>query len=220
MSGPELAGWVREGTEAAIPIAQALAVLLAAWLLLRVLRLVVKRLCAHYRLPAQVAVSARRLLGVVVYVSAFMVALGRLGVSASVLWTALTGFTAVAAVAFFAAWSVLSNIFCSVLILTTRPFRVHDHIEVLENGDKPGLRGRVIDINLYGVVNGSRAFGATPPYTRCQSAPTKFSTRASPTSRAGRSLYQSTPGSTPVRVTLSVCPAATAPACPASADST
>ena len=27
MSGPELAGWVREGTEAAIPIAQALAVL-------------------------------------------------------------------------------------------------------------------------------------------------------------------------------------------------
>ena len=148
MSGPELAGWVREGTEAAIPIAQALAVLLAAWLLLRVLRLVVKRLCAHYRLPAQVAVSARRLLGVVVYVSAFMVALGRLGVSASVLWTALTGFTAVAAVAFFAAWSVLSNIFCSVLILTTRPFRVHGHIEVLENGDKPGLRGRVIDINL------------------------------------------------------------------------
>ena len=74
MSGPELAGWVREGTEAAIPIAQALAVLLAAWLLLRVLRLVVKRLCAHYHLPAQVAVSARRLLGVVVYVSAFMVA--------------------------------------------------------------------------------------------------------------------------------------------------
>lgn len=83
-----------------------------------------------------------------IYVSAFLLALGRLGVSGSVLWTALTGFTAVAAVAFFAAWSVLSNIFCSVLILTTRPFRVHDHIEVLENGDKPGLRGRVIDINL------------------------------------------------------------------------
>ena len=148
MSGPELAGWVREGTEAAIPIAQALAVLLAAWLLLRVLRLVVKRLCAHYHLPAQVAVSARRLLGVVVYVSAFMVALGRLGVSASVLWTALTGFTAVAAVAFFAAWSVLSNIFCTLLIAMTKPFRLNDHIELLENGEKPGLKGRVIDINL------------------------------------------------------------------------
>ena len=132
----------------AVPVAQALAILVAAWLLLRLLRIVVRRICEHYQLPAQVAVSARRLLGVLVYVSAFMAALGQLGVSGSVLWTALTGFTAVAAVAFFAAWSVLSNIFCSVLILTTRPFRVHDHIEVLENGDKPGLRGRVIDINL------------------------------------------------------------------------
>ncbi len=141
-------GWMDDAIATAVPMAQAIAILLAAWLLLRLLRLVVRRICNQYHLPAQVAVSARRLLGVVVYASAFMAALGRLGVSSSVLWTALTGFTAVAAVAFFAAWSVLSNIFCSVLILTTRPFRVHDHIEVLENGDKPGLRGRVIDINL------------------------------------------------------------------------
>lgn len=148
MAWPRLPGWLQEWASLAIPVGQALGILLAAWLLLRLLRVVVRRLCAHYRLPAQVAVSARRLLGVLVYMSAFMLALGRLGVSGSVLWTALTGFTAVAAVAFFAAWSVLSNIFCSVLILTTRPFRVHDHIEVLENGDKPGLRGRVIDINL------------------------------------------------------------------------
>lgn len=148
MTWPQINGWLQEGAGVAIPIAQAMAILLGAWLLLRLLRIVVRRICESYRLPAQVAVSARRLLGVLVYMSAFMLALGRLGVSGSVLWTALTGFTAVAAVAFFAAWSVLSNIFCSVLILTTRPFRVHDHIEVLENGDKPGLRGRVIDINL------------------------------------------------------------------------
>ena len=148
MTSLRIPSLLQEWAGFAVPVAQALAILLGAWLLLRVLRIVVRRICDHYRLPAQVAVSARRLLGVLVYVSAFMVALGRLGVSGSVLWTALTGFTAVAAVAFFAAWSVLSNIFCSVLILTTRPFRVHDHIEVLENGDKPGLRGRVIDINL------------------------------------------------------------------------
>ena len=148
MAALRLPDWLQEWASLAIPVAQALGILLAAWLLLRLLRIVVRRICDHYRLPAQVAVSARRLLGVLLYVSAFMLALGRLGVSGSVLWTALTGFTAVAAVAFFAAWSVLSNIFCSVLILTTRPIRVHDHIEELENGDKPGLRGRVIDINL------------------------------------------------------------------------
>ena len=54
----------------------------------------------------------------------------------------------VAAVAFFAAWSVLSNIFCALLILATRPFRLNDRIELLESGDKPGLGGRVVDINF------------------------------------------------------------------------
>ena len=148
MASLRIPAWLQEWAGFAIPVAQALAILMAAWLLLRVLRIVVRRICDHYHLPAQVAVSARRLLGVLVYVSAFMVALGRLGVSGSVLWTALTGFTAVAAVAFFAAWSVLSNIFCTLLIITTRPFRLDDRIEVLEAGDKPGFGGRVIDINL------------------------------------------------------------------------
>ena len=74
--------------------------------------------------------------------------LDRFGVSGTVLWTAFTGFAAVAAVAFFAAWSVLSNIFCTLLIFTARPFRLHDHVELLENGEKPGLKGQVVDINL------------------------------------------------------------------------
>jgi small-conductance mechanosensitive channel len=34
------------------------------------------------------------------------------------------------------------------LIYTTQPFRVGDVIEVLEGGDKPGVKGRVLDINL------------------------------------------------------------------------
>ena len=50
--------------------------------------------------------------------------------------------------AFFAAWSVLSNIFCTLLIFTTRPFRIGDTIELVENGEKPGFKGRVIDVNL------------------------------------------------------------------------
>ena len=88
------------------------------------------------------------MLGIVIYTAAFLAIMQAFGVSGAVLWGTLTGFIAVAAVAFFAAWSVLSNIFCTVLILTTRPFRLYDHIEILENGEKPGLKGRVIDVNL------------------------------------------------------------------------
>jgi small-conductance mechanosensitive channel len=33
-------------------------------------------------------------------------------------------------------------------VLATRPFRLGDYIEVLETGDKPGLRGKVAAINF------------------------------------------------------------------------
>jgi small-conductance mechanosensitive channel len=56
--------------------------------------------------------------------SAVIFVLERLGVSATVLWTALSGFVAVAAIAFFAMWSVLSNLLCAVLIFTVGPFRL------------------------------------------------------------------------------------------------
>ena len=80
--------------------------------------------------------------------AALMMVLERLGVSATVLWTAFTGFATVGAVAFFAAWSVLSNLFCAFLIFTARPFRLGDGIELMDAVDKPGPRGRVVDINL------------------------------------------------------------------------
>ena len=74
--------------------------------------------------------------------------LERMGVSAMVLWTAFTGFATVGAVAFFAAWSVLSNLFCALLIFAVGPFRVGDVIEVLDTAEKEGARGRVTDINM------------------------------------------------------------------------
>ena len=122
--------------------------LLAAWLLRVLARRLIRRFAEHYTLPPEMVMGARRITSFVVYFSTVLYILSLLGASPSVLWTAFTGFAAVGAVAFFAAWSVLSNIFCTLLIFTTRPFRLHDYIEVLENGEKPGLKGRVIDVNL------------------------------------------------------------------------
>ncbi|WP_305804665.1 mechanosensitive ion channel family protein [Stenotrophomonas sp. YIM B06876] len=125
-----------------------LLVLAAAWLLRVLARRLLARLGTHYTLPPQLEVAARRLFNFIIWSATLIVILDRLGVSATVLWTAFTGFAAVGAVAFFAAWSVLSNIFCTLLIFTTRPFRIGDRIELLENGEKPGLKGRVIDVNM------------------------------------------------------------------------
>ena len=106
------------------------------------------RLARRYSLPPQIVLPLRGVLRWLIITATVLLVLGRLGVSASVLWTAFTGFAAVGAVAFFAAWSVLSNLFCALLIFTTRPFREGDVVEVIDSGDKPGIKGRVIDIRL------------------------------------------------------------------------
>ena len=143
-----LPDWVQGWLDTIMPIGQVLLIVLAAWLLQRLVRLLVRRLVDGRGLPLEMAVVLRRLSASLIAAAALLLILERMGVSGMVLWTAFTGFAAVGAVAFFAAWSVLSNIFCTMLIFTTRPFRLGDRIEVLENGEKPGLKGRVTDINL------------------------------------------------------------------------
>jgi small-conductance mechanosensitive channel len=143
-----LPAWALEWLEVIVPLLQVALILVGAWLLFSFIRRLIRRVTTGYALPNEVAVVSRRVAGFLVYGGALLWSLERLGVSGTVLWTAFTGFAAVGAVAFFAAWSVLSNIFCALLIFTTRMFRLDDTIEVLENGEKPGLRGRVLDINL------------------------------------------------------------------------
>lgn len=140
--------WAQDWLGTILPGLHILLILIAAWLLRVLVRRVIRRAHARYNLPAEILVGSRRITAFLIYVAAALLILQRLGVSGAVLWTAFTGFAAVAAVAFFAAWSVLSNIFCTLLIATTRPFRLYDRIELLDSGDKLGLRGRVIDINL------------------------------------------------------------------------
>lgn len=140
--------WLHDWLDIVLPVGQILLILLVAWLLRLLVRRIIERVGHRYTLPVEAVVGGRRVVSFLIYAAALLLILERMGVSGTVLWTAFTGFAAVAAVAFFAAWSVLSNIFCTMLILTTRPFRLYDHVELLENGEKPGLRGQVVDINL------------------------------------------------------------------------
>lgn len=140
--------WIRDWLEVIVPGTQILLILLAAWLIQRTLRRVMRHAAARYQLPHELLVPVNGLIRWLVLASAALLVLERLGVSATVLWTAFTGFATVGAVAFFAAWSVLSNLFCALLIFTVRPFRIGDYIEVLDTAEKPGAKGRVVDINL------------------------------------------------------------------------
>ena len=127
---------------------QILLILIAAFILQRVVTRGLKSLGERYSLPPELWIPVRGGLRWLIMGSALLFVLERLGVSATVLWTALSGFVAVAAVAFFAIWSVLSNLLCAVLIFTVGPFRIGDVVELVDTLDKPGVKGRVIAINL------------------------------------------------------------------------
>jgi small-conductance mechanosensitive channel len=140
--------WAFEPSQALDVVSAVMLIVIGAWVLRKLVRWLLTVLGRRKFLPIQLIEAARRAASTLIILVAILLVLKSLGVSARVLWSSVTGFLAVAAVAFFAAWSVLSNTFCALLLLTTRPFRVGDYIEVLESGDTPGLRGTVTAIHL------------------------------------------------------------------------
>lgn len=139
---------------------QIVLIVLLAIILRALVHRLISRLESGRKLPLELVIASRRTSSFLIFGSAALLILERFGVSSMVFWSALTGFATVAAVAFFAAWSVLSNIFCAALIYITRPFRLHDCIEILENGDKAGLGGEVLDINpIYTTLQETSASG-------------------------------------------------------------
>lgn len=140
--------WLRPWLTDLVPLFHVALILLVAVILRGLVRRVIDRAASRYEVPAVVPLAARRILTFLIGLAAFLAILQRFGVSGGVLWGAFTGFATVAAVAFFAAWSVLTNIFCAFLIMATRPFRLHDWVELLEDGERAGLRGRVRDLTL------------------------------------------------------------------------
>jgi small-conductance mechanosensitive channel len=154
--------WMADWLDVLVPAVEVALIIICAMTLMRVIKMYINRLVSAYALPVKSALLIQRMIGFIVYGGAILWSLERIGVSGAVLWSAFTGFAAVGAVAFFAAWSVLSNLFCALLIYTTQAFRVGDVIEVIDGGDKPGVKGRVLDINLvYTTLVEENANGST-----------------------------------------------------------
>ena len=148
MDNVQISPKTHEWVAIVLPALQICGILVIAWLAKRFSNYLIIRIGSHYHLREAIVLMLKRFFNGLILTVTFLFVLDVLGVSATVLWTVFTGFAAVAAVAFFAAWSVLSNICCAVLILMTRSFTLYDYIELLENGEKPGLKGQVIDMNL------------------------------------------------------------------------
>ncbi len=130
------------------------------WLLLVVATLAIASICWYFfpRLVSSSWLGARisdDYQPVVVSVGQWLIVLVAVvvlmrvfGFSAGQVLASLSAFALVAAVAFFAYWSVLSNGLCSLLLYLFQPFRIGDWIEMRENENNIVAAGKVTGINL------------------------------------------------------------------------
>ncbi|MBN2344279.1 MAG: mechanosensitive ion channel [Deltaproteobacteria bacterium] len=74
---------------------------------------------------------------------ALLLVLQQIGVLQNV-WAALLAVGATIAIGFVAGWSILSNVFSTLLVLIYRPFRIGDIVDIPADS----VKGHVIDINF------------------------------------------------------------------------
>jgi hypothetical protein len=85
-----LPAWMQEWLEFIIPGAQILLIIGAAWLLNRLVRRLIARAGRHYGLPPELLVPLRGVFRWILIAATVPLVLERLGVSATVLWTAFS----------------------------------------------------------------------------------------------------------------------------------
>ncbi|MBE0622417.1 MAG: mechanosensitive ion channel family protein [Burkholderiales bacterium] len=121
-------------------------IIVVALLLSRMLRRLIVRLHESEHLAPIMArrlQTFRRWTILVVTILILMQAFGVFGNA----WALISTGLAAMALGFVAAWSMLSNATAALLLLTFRPFRLGDTVELVEPAGT-GVGGRVVDINL------------------------------------------------------------------------
>ncbi len=132
---------------------QVLVTILLAVVIITSWRRALKRMRKRNWIPPTVSLVAGSLVNWAVIVVAAMMILESFGLPIKSVWTGMLSVMVMVAIAFFASWSVLSNILSSLLLLTFSRLRVGDTVELRDTKrDEHGVSGRVVDINAFFVT--------------------------------------------------------------------
>ena len=107
-----------------VPGSQILGILLVAYLLQRLLRRLVRKAAVRYQLPGQLVVPINGLIRWTIMAKRTAVVAGTAGRFCHRVVDGVHRVRHRGRRGVFAAWSVLSNLFCALLIFTARPFRI------------------------------------------------------------------------------------------------
>ena len=122
------------------------AIVAVASVLAYVLKRIIRKLLKTRHLAPIMAGRLNLLLRSLIVVVAALLLMQTIGIFDSA-WAVISATLAALAVGFVAAWSMLSNITAALLVLTFRPFRIGDSVELVDLGGD-SLGGRVVDMNL------------------------------------------------------------------------
>ncbi len=121
-------------------------VVLAAFLVSRILRRLIDKLRDSQNLSVPVANRLQTVRQRVMLLVTALVLMQALGIFDNA-WAFISAGIAAIALGFVAAWSILSNATAALLIMTLRPFRIGDSLELLDPNGAP-MGGRVLDMSL------------------------------------------------------------------------
>lgn len=124
----------------------AAAIIVVSVVLVYVFQRIIRKLLRTRHLPPLMAGRLRFLVRCIIALVAALLLMQTAGIFDSA-WAVISATLATLAVGFVAAWSILSNITAALLVLTFRPFRIGDQVELVDMGGA-SLGGRVVDMNL------------------------------------------------------------------------
>ncbi len=122
-------------------------VLLVALLLTQALKRLINVLRDLKHVSALIATRLHAVRRWAILLLSILVVLEALGIFRGA-WALISTMLAALALGFVAAWSVLSNATAALLILSFRPFRIGDEVEIIEMTNGFPVGGRVLDMNL------------------------------------------------------------------------
>lgn len=134
--------------EAGIVLMNIFLILIAAWIVLRLIHRGLSILESKELLAVPILLAARKTIRWIAWVATAMLILQQIGVSVSNVWTVISAAVAMIAIGFVAVWSVLSNLLCTVMLIIFHPFRIGDEIEIIDPAMTTGVSGKVRNIDL------------------------------------------------------------------------
>lgn len=131
----------------------ALLIILIAFAAQRLTARGMKMVRHRHWLPPSATVLLGNFLRWAVWICAFLFLLELFGLPIRALWAGILSVALLVAVAFVASWSILANILSAVILLTFSRARIGDIVELRDTKqDEFGMRGKIIDINLFFVT--------------------------------------------------------------------